>query len=153
MNLHKSMKFKSLKFIPKWVWFVIIAIIPTLYLIGLHIFNWFSGTGYYEFFNVGNRYYVRYEPHNVYKEYVPPYVEEFKYDSLYIIAKQNPRGKYGLRSAFSRPDISYPNGQWHDYYWIIDKKTNHVYGPLNLDDFNSKKDSLNINLELNTTNE
>jgi hypothetical protein len=68
---------------------------------------------------------------------IPPIVIDYKYDNDYIWVKQKP--KIPLEQIYyDFNEIIYPLGLDTTYYWIIDKKTGEVMGPLLYKEFYSK---------------
>ncbi|KOP70292.1 hypothetical protein AMS59_20965 [Lysinibacillus sp. FJAT-14745] len=63
-----------------------------------------------------------------------PTIEEFNYDKKFIIARTT--------------DESNVSKDKKSDYWIIDVKTNHIYGPMNKKDFFKEKVELSLELEL-----
>ena len=62
---------------------------------------------------------------------IPPIILEYKYNSEIIIVKQHPT-KY---KDIMYDDYDYTLGRDTIYYWIIEKKTNTLVGPVNYDIF------------------
>ena len=62
---------------------------------------------------------------------IPPIILEYKYNSEIIIVKKNPT-KY---KDIMYDDYDYTLGRDTIYYWIIEKKTNTLVGPVNYDIF------------------
>lgn len=68
---------------------------------------------------------------------IPPTVIDYEYDNDYILAKQSP--KIPLEQIYyDFNDIVYPLGLDTTYYWIIEKKTGEVVGPLSYYEFYSR---------------
>ena len=68
---------------------------------------------------------------------IPPIVMDYKYDNDYILVKQKP--KIPLEQIYyDYNEIIYPSGLDTTYYWIIEKKTGEVMGPLLYKEFYSK---------------
>ncbi|GAB0171923.1 DUF3997 domain-containing protein [Lysinibacillus sp. CTST325] len=67
-----------------------------------------------------------------------PTIEEFNYDKKFIIA----------RTTDDKLNVS--KNKKSDY-WIIDMKTNQVYGPMNKENFFKKKVELSLELDLKDT--
>ncbi|MBE6247429.1 MAG: DUF3997 domain-containing protein [Bacteroidales bacterium] len=74
--------------------------------------------------------------------YIPPTILSYSYNSTYILAKQ----KLKLPSLAIEPDYSYnfANSKDSIFYWIINKRENHLYGPLSMREFNVLVDSLQL---------
>lgn len=126
------------------IYYYFLPCVAILTLIGIIIDLW----GSYWFAETGGKYFYEIERSIMHKEIVPPYVECYKPDSCFIVAKQYPKGKYYLRPAIGRGDITYPDGYFTPYYWIVVKADPTVYGPCNYRQFTMKCDSLNIKLRL-----
>lgn len=62
---------------------------------------------------------------------IPPTILEYRYNSEIIIVKQHPT-KY---KDIMYIDYNYPLGRDTIYYWIIEKKSNTITGPINYDEF------------------
>ena len=76
---------------------------------------------------------------------IPPTIQEYKYDSEIIIAKQHPTKHKDIMYA----DYNYPFGRDTIYYWIIDKKANTFSGPMNHNDFLKEISQYDDKFELN----
>ena len=96
-----------------------------------------------------------------YDEIIYPQVLNYNYDDQYIIvyqvydgsdyydisAKQDKAEKDSLYALFDKiKEIKY-------CYWIIDKETNQVIGPLRKDDFNRKCQELHIEIKMHRFHE
>lgn len=60
---------------------------------------------------------------------IRPIIEEFNYDGKFVIARTT-------------------NDTKSNYYWIIDRTENSIYGPMNEEGFTSKKNELAVKLKL-----
>ena len=79
---------------------------------------------------------------------IPPIVIDYKYDNDYILVKQKP--KIPLEQIYyDFNEIIYPLGLDTTYYWIIDKKTGEVTGPLLYKEFYSRCKTCSINNLIN----
>lgn len=95
-----------------------------------------------------------------YKSIVPNEVMDFIYDKAYIVAIQIPDKEWlqYKKETVSNDKIDSIEVLYkemcmiHHCYWIICKKTEEVFGPLNYETFISKGDSLNCNLTLKSPN-
>lgn len=65
------------------------------------------------------------------KYQIPPTILEYKYNPDIIIVKQRPTKYRDIMYI----DYNYPLGRDTIYYWIIEKKTNTLTGPVNYDEF------------------
>lgn len=104
---------------------------------------------------LGGNYYYYYEVKAIMGENsdmidIPDDVVLYKYDSLYIIAKQIPNcyydSIYNYREDFT--PRAYSLGLDTVYYWIIMKKGQEVLGALLYDDYIKQMKILNITLNL-----
>jgi len=93
---------------------------------------------------------------------IPSYIDEVKFDSLFIIVVQKPLNKIwgefftdanGTYRRSNMPNKSHiaekklKESKIH-YYWIIRKRTDDVYGPLNRDEYLKKRKELGVSNEL-----
>lgn len=98
----------------------------------------------------------------------PPTILNYNYNRRYIIAKQNLNGEwpdplyfeeydyhrmYMDEDTYKRYFEDMPGSDTifkyittRDYYWIIDKQEDTFYGPMQLEEFKAKRDSLNVKL-------
>ena len=125
-------------------WYFLCIIICS---VGL-ILSWKFGGIHYYLWDYGNDYYCENECHRVVKECVPPYIDSYASDSLYIIIKQYPRGGWGIQPIYHKNRFKYSNGTRAPYYWIIDKHSEEILGPLDLQTFESECNRLDIHLKL-----
>lgn len=72
---------------------------------------------------------------------VPADILEYAFNRDYIIAKQKPRLP---QDPIYSNEYIYENGDNVIYYWIIIKRDDIILGPLNLDSFNKKANTLNL---------
>ena len=68
------------------------------------------------------------------KYQIPPTILEYRYNSEIIIVKQHPT-KY---KDIMYTDYNYPLGRDTIYYWIIEKKSNTIIGPINYNEFSKE---------------
>ena len=126
------------------VWFYFCVIVCSVCL----ILSWKFGGGHYYLWYYGNGYYYEHDLYRVVKECVPPYIDSYACDSSYIIVKQYPKGGWGLQPIYDENKIKYNNGNKTAYFWIINKKSEEIIGPLNNHTFDSMCDTLDIHLKL-----
>ena len=81
---------------------------------------------------------------------IPPHVTNFNYDKRFIIAKQVLE-LYNPNPIYNKIEYKYPGPG--TYYWIIDKRENNYYGPMNDKAFGYRCDSLSIQLTLDPEKE
>lgn len=74
-------------------------------------------------------------------------IESYNYNSKIIIIKQKYRSH---KDIFFQDEIEYPLGSSVDttYYWIVNKKTDDILGPMLKPQYLAAKDSMNIALTL-----
>ena len=78
---------------------------------------------------------------------VPPHVDLYKADKSFVLARQKPH--YYIDSMYDYNDgYQYKNGIEVYYFWIINLKTDCVFGPLDFDEFNSQCKSQNVDADL-----
>ena len=100
---------------------------------------------------LGNGYEYNIECHHIISEHfdIPPYIVEYNFDDAFIVAKQKPthyfNGIYDYPSGFSKE--KYYLGLNALYYWIIDKKKNIAYGPLDSVGFKIKCKDVRTSLD------
>lgn len=103
-----------------------------------------------EFQNLGDGY----EYHKEYRMImgpdgcIPRRVEKFKVNKEFIIARQDPQGRYPEVLEIGERNWHYPSGPDSIYFWIIDKKKDVWYGPTDSFRFTAICDSLKIDLSL-----
>lgn len=76
---------------------------------------------------------------------VPPEIIDIKYDRRFIVAKQRLNGLRPQREYYDSYDYNYPS-LYGDYYWIIDKREDIFYGPMDSLLYRRKSDSLGISI-------
>lgn len=59
---------------------------------------------------------------------IPPVVNNYKYNKRFIVAKQSPT-EY-THAIYDKMEYNYYLGRDTVYYWIIDKQTGKVWGPI-----------------------
>lgn len=74
---------------------------------------------------------------------IPSNITDYKNTIDWILIRQIPSEEKYPKEAFG-PFVSYPMGKDTVYYWIVDKKSHQVYGPLFYDDYLNKVKELNI---------
>lgn len=79
---------------------------------------------------------------------IPPHILEYKYNKQFIIAKQKLNGMLPDKIYYDMMSYNYPELEGI-YYWIVDKKQNIFYGPMDSDEFKNKCKLLNIQMTLN----
>jgi hypothetical protein len=77
---------------------------------------------------------------------IPPYVLSFAYDKKNIIAKQKPK-KYN-EAIYDKREYNYPLGRDTIYYWLIIKKEQKIFGPLNISQYDSLRIQYKVPKEL-----
>lgn len=128
--------------------------------------------------SLGNDYFLEDDRYSIYNRFpngvpdIPPTVVNYNYNRRYIIAKQNLNGEwpdplyfedydyhrlYMDEDTYKRYFEDMPGSDTifeyittRDYYWIIDKQESSFYGPMQLEEFKAKCDSLNIKLTFNS---
>lgn len=76
---------------------------------------------------------------------IPQFVEDYEYNSRFIVASQRPTVRGNLSEEI---EYIYPLGRDTTYYWIIDKDNDRIYGPVLYDRFRQLGDSLDIRLKM-----
>ena len=82
---------------------------------------------------------------------IPPEIIEYNYGRKHIVVAQKPRSLLEIDKLYFDDlpsNFSYPNGLAIIYYWIIDKKTKVIYGPMLKEEFLSMSDSLGVKPKL-----
>ncbi len=125
------------------IYYFFLPCVALLSLVGIII----EGQSSYWLGSRGGSYLYEYEYKNLYKELVPPYVDKYEADSCFIVARQYPKGKYYFKRVINNADITYPDGFYSPYYWIVNKVDTAVYGPYNYQEFICKCDSLNVRIK------
>ena len=78
---------------------------------------------------------------------VPPYVDLYKADKSFVLVRQNPH--YYIDSMYDYNEgYEYKNGMHVNYFWIINLKSDCVYGPLDFDEFNLQCKLQNVDINL-----
>jgi hypothetical protein len=80
---------------------------------------------------------------------IPPVVKKYKYNRRFIVAKQSPKNFDDV--IYDKMKYNYYLGRDTIYYWIIDKQTGKVFGPIDYNKFisllsayNAPKDFYNL---------
>ena len=66
---------------------------------------------------------------------IPPVVDSYKFNKRYIVAKQTP-GPFD-NVIYDKMEYNYYLGRDTIYYWIIDKQTGKVWGPIDYNKYAS----------------
>ena len=81
------------------------------------------------------------------------HITGYNFDSVFIIAEQKPR-ELILKDAYTNPEMPLrkSNKIFKEsnlrYYWIINKTTDSIYGPLKKDEYFEKRKELGISTRL-----
>lgn len=67
---------------------------------------------------------------------IPPRVEDIGYSGSFIIVKQSPKGR-NVPDIYQVENTVFFDGLDSTYYWVIDKKTDTVTGPMSKEDFDA----------------
>jgi hypothetical protein len=93
--------------------------------------------------NLGNDFVYNAEhKHILGKIDIPPTVVSFDYDKHFIIAKQKPTQFHNV--IYDKMEYVYPLGRNTIYYWLIIKKEQKVFGPLDSISFQKLKMQYNV---------
>ena len=133
--------------VPPYIYFIICVVI-SVFITLIQIWTSAKPDSYY-LMSLGGKYYFHKDFYDLVIECVPPYVDEYKYDSCFIVARQHPKGPDNKKNMFPRPEISYPYGTNVPYYWIINKSDSTIFGPFDYQQFMITCDSLSVSLRLN----
>ena len=123
-------------------WKIVLAFCISLIV----LFILFVAIGYFslrpDIEDLGNGYeFINEHPKGINKNYhvvVPARVIELGWDDRYIVAVQIP----DIGCIDENDRNKYPQIHDHRFYWIIDKETDQVYGPLLYDEYKQKEDTL-----------
>ena len=75
---------------------------------------------------------------------IPPVVGDYKYNERFIVAKQFPTSVDNI--IYDKMEYNYYLGRDTIYYWIIDKQTGKVWGPIDYNKYDSLAKYLNISV-------